>query len=569
MNNFDPQTGMPLNQQAVPPTAPIVGYDPQTGAPIYGNAPVNEAPVQPQYQQPVYTQPAQPQYQQPVYEQPMQPQYQQPAYEQPIQPEQTQFTQTPQFIGKTQEFMQQQQMEDSMNAGNEPKKSRTGLIVGLIIAAIVIVAIAIAAIIFIPKFFGNDKDKVVSAISKTFNNNTSNNDTLGMASITKKMEDTPYAVTMDFTLNELSGDLLYQNVDADMIALIEGIGFNDLTIASDMENNAYLISAGLNYAGVADLIDAEFIYNEDGISISSPTLFDGYINISPEDVAAMLDDEELQELLAELEGITASTKTTADQEKIYKDMEKLIKEFADSLEFEKSGSDSIEIDGKKSKCTVYDLTIPAKDTKKFAVKFMTLVGEYAGLPTEDISEDDFDEMPTIKMKFYVDKNDALVKYVLKDIKMDGFTFGADLEFLGSENPLDVIEGSFDISIEDYITLSIDVESVTERSGSETTTYTKISTFGSPIITLESYEDSKSGDFSLYADLLGQFVLNMEGSVTDVVKGESFTLNIDDFSVQSEALSFGISMRTGPGLPFFAITNAWRTVSARSFTSLTI
>ena len=225
MNNFDPQTGMPLNQQAVPPTAPIVGYDPQTGAPIYGNAPVNEAPVQPQYQQPVYTQPAQPQYQQPVYEQPMQPQYQQPvygqpmqpqyqqpvyeqpmqpqyqqpAYEQPIQPEQTQFTQTPQFIGKTQEFMQQQQMEDSMNAGNEPKKSRTGLIVGLIIAAIVIVAIAIAAIIFIPKFFGNDKDKVVSAISKTFNNNTSNNDTLGMASITKKMEDTPYAVTMDFT----------------------------------------------------------------------------------------------------------------------------------------------------------------------------------------------------------------------------------------------------------------------------------------------------------------------------------------------------------------------------------
>ncbi len=109
------------------PSSPPYGQ-PQHGEPQYGG--------QPQYGQPQY---GQPQYGQPQYGQPQYGQPSQSAYGQPPQQPYGQYPGGPPF------------------APPPPRKSRTGLIIGLVIGVVLLLGIGVGGVLLLPKLTGDDK----------------------------------------------------------------------------------------------------------------------------------------------------------------------------------------------------------------------------------------------------------------------------------------------------------------------------------------------------------------------------------------------------------------------------
>jgi hypothetical protein len=126
----------PMSYPSYPPP---YGQDPQPGGypgqPSYPSSPPYGQPSQPQYGQPQYGQPSQPQYGQPQYGQPQLP------YGQPQQPQQPygQYPGGPAYPSPP------------------PRKSRTGLIVGLVIGVVLLLGLGIGGVLVLPKLIGDDK----------------------------------------------------------------------------------------------------------------------------------------------------------------------------------------------------------------------------------------------------------------------------------------------------------------------------------------------------------------------------------------------------------------------------
>ncbi len=140
--NFDPQTGQPLNQPPAPEPAapqPQQNFDPQTGQPL------NQPPAQPQ--------------------QNFDPQTGQPVAQQPVSTGSWQATQT----GAPQGYAPQPQYGFDPNTGapvvpQQPKKSKSGLVVGIALAALAVVAIFLVVTFVVPGIGGGSPEQAVEAV---------------------------------------------------------------------------------------------------------------------------------------------------------------------------------------------------------------------------------------------------------------------------------------------------------------------------------------------------------------------------------------------------------------------
>jgi hypothetical protein len=139
-------------------------YPGQPSSPAYGQ-PSYGQPSQPQYgqpSQPQYGQPSQPQYGQPSQPQYGQPGYGQPSYGQPSSPPYGQSSSPPYGQSSAPPYGQPQQPYGQYPGAPgyppaPPRKSRTGLIVGLIIGVVVLVCLGVGGFLLLPKLMGGDK----------------------------------------------------------------------------------------------------------------------------------------------------------------------------------------------------------------------------------------------------------------------------------------------------------------------------------------------------------------------------------------------------------------------------
>jgi hypothetical protein len=115
------------------------GYPGQPSSPAYGQPPYGQ-PSQPQYGQPQYGQPAYGQPSGPPYGQPSGPPYGQPSGPPYGQPPQQQYGQYPGYPPAA-----------------PPRKSRTGLIIGLVIGVVALLCLGIGGFLIVPKLMGGDK----------------------------------------------------------------------------------------------------------------------------------------------------------------------------------------------------------------------------------------------------------------------------------------------------------------------------------------------------------------------------------------------------------------------------
>lgn len=140
--NFDPQTGQPVVPQ---PAEPQQNFDPQTGQPL--NQPPAPEPAAPQPQQNFDPQTGQPIAQQPVG---------------------TGSWQAPQ-AGAPQGYAPQPQYGFDPSTGapvvpQQPKKSKSGLVVGIALAALAVVAIFLVVTFVVPGIGGGSPDQAVEAV---------------------------------------------------------------------------------------------------------------------------------------------------------------------------------------------------------------------------------------------------------------------------------------------------------------------------------------------------------------------------------------------------------------------
>jgi hypothetical protein len=156
-----PETGYNVTQPPAgpPPYGQPTPDQPPYGQPSYGQPSYGQPPAQPSYGQPQYGQPpAQPSYGQPQYGQPPaqpsygQPPYGQPQYGQPPSAEPTAYppaSGAPSYPGAPPAYPGAPSAYPGAAAGYPvapPKKSRTGLIIGLVIGAVVLLVLCAVGI---------------------------------------------------------------------------------------------------------------------------------------------------------------------------------------------------------------------------------------------------------------------------------------------------------------------------------------------------------------------------------------------------------------------------------------
>lgn len=483
MNNFDPQTGLPINQ-GNPAPAPI-GYDPQTGAPIY--AANTQAPV---------------------YEQPVQPQA--PVYEQPVYAQTPQYEQAPQYGA-------------NIPADKPAKKKGHGALIAiLLVVAIIAVGAAIFFLLIFPKLGGGSaKDKVFKSFEKTFAADNMVAEYLGSESLTQNAGEEPYQVSFNLTLDSISGD----GIDSEAASMVEGVGISNGIVAFDPTNSNIFMSAGVNYAGVMDLITMTFLLNEDGIAVTSPELFGGYVGATADYMSSEM-------------GVDYASLFSAVDSSSTDEMEELVKDFLEKSSVESADSETLSLGGKDVKCSGYTVTFAYDDINSF---INDLAAQMEG--TGDISLSSSDVTDDVVFTVYLDKSNRLVKIVFDDTTISDLTLDGEVAFLGGTYPMDNVEGTVSLGVAGAGSVEVTIDSATDRTDTSTDTTTHFSSMGSTI-TLSSSVDISNGEYSAYIDLASIASIDMNGTYADVKAGTSYNMNIDSFTLSFGGLNVALSGSIG-------------------------
>ncbi len=532
-------------------------------------------PSQPSYRQPTYQQPSyqQPTYQQPSYQQPsyQQPTYQQPTYQQPAYPAPD---------------------ETVVVAGKAPKKakkkkSKAPLAILGAVAAVLVIVLAVALVLM-----NRPGVKVPMALAKSLEAYSGIADSIGLTDATDFIaKDQAYAASMTVTYQELS-EVLASQMGVDMTQ------FEDSGIRMDTAFSLKdrLLSGTLSLVQEdKDLVSAEIGIDDEVAWVSVPKLTQKTYGLNTttlgKDLYEMgaLEDEEAMSLgfhYFELMELLLSLELPED---IQKAMAQAAADLSKQIVYESDGSKDIKVNGKRTSCQLYNVTIPEdaladyleameepiQDSWDYYVDYTVSMMEAIGMPQEYRKElrtelqenldvdyvlenlaEALEEIGDVELELYL--KGGYVMAVLYELEIDGEALELTLNMGGGDNYAD--DFSLVVDFEDETVLELSSSGNHTGKGGEFTDKTVLEIndgYDTMTYTLKtSYEPKAKADnfsFQISVDtpsyMMGTVGLEGEGQLTLdknslAMDLEELTVSTMDVDMVTLGLSYSISEYTG-------------------------
>ncbi len=261
---------------------------------------------------------------------------------------------------------------DGQNTAPAPHPSApTGKKKGPVIAlaavlALVVVAVAVA-LLSISGLFSSPKGAVTQALHKTAAAYSEIQKSVMLSSLSEQTAGQPHSQNLEW---ELKGLDLSSTGDSTDYSFLEGLG---LRACIDMDLTGQQLGVSMTpFYGAADLLTAELAADGANLYLGSPELTGGsfyglHTDTLGQDLAALgVDMGECGGLsfnLFELiEAFQDMYKADADSQKVMTDA---IQALNEAMEIEKAGSETIDVNGYSTDCTVYRVLIPQAAMEDF------------------------------------------------------------------------------------------------------------------------------------------------------------------------------------------------------------
>ena len=399
------------------------------------------------------------------------------------------------------------------------------------------------------------QEAVSEAVTKTMTESSINN-LIGQEKLNKKMtEDLKYSMDYSFTLEEISGE----GLDEELANTLAGIGF-DVESNMDVEDKKMAGTLDINYGG-STYLSVEAGLADSLISLAVPQLFDGFISI---DYDTILEDIKNNPMFADalsmvdesvFEEFTIDKLWDAFAESQNLDLESMGIDISDLTDAWESFEDAIEYTELKVKEADLPKEVAAKSAYEIVITedaYSDLIKEVASFIIDEVFEK-LNSDPTFQaMNGYmeapseeeIDSVVADIADMVGDIEITvAITKDGYLSYVYCEHTIEEV----DIELEAMLTgkkiptddIAIELTLVNDKE--ETATFTYDQTFDTKENTI-AFE----GKFEIEDDEeTDGFSFSGEGEYRDVKKGEKYTFDLNFFELDfSDIFSITISGSMG-------------------------
>lgn len=452
-----------------------------------------------------------------------------------------------------------------------PKKSN-GVVIGLVIAIVVIV-LALGGVVGVAAynmFVNSPEARLAKGFAKwggTTEDENTVSEVLGWSEISDSML---YGATQkDMSLNVTFPIVDIPTIGVDMVDTCDYPNQKDLSDWKLSVSNIELLNFRIG-------VDAEKLY------LAVPTLLESTYHIGLENFTENFNNSAWSKMIeltleetVELNPWIEKEETSAEEveetlvfsEEFMAEFEAKIEELSKSITIEETDT-VIEVtrNGKTVKCDGIHVVAPKEDLNELFDMLLEEMrnGEFGQEMIRQLEEkgivdvqETWDEMLSIfdskfvadfQLMFYLDKKNNIVHMATPEmVAMDnGVAVGFSMDFVGEENPAEVVNGLYKIVLEEEgVALSMDFICSNEKDETKASTNFDmkiiVEEFGlDPEEAVVNYEynwDSETLEFSMSTDIDADgetlFGFVMEGKFADVVKSESFAMELGKFIVNVE------------------------------------
>lgn len=399
------------------------------------------------------------------------------------------------------------------------------------------------------------QEAVSEAVTKTMTESSINN-LIGQEKLNKKMtEDLKYSMDYSFTLEEISGE----GLDEELANTLAGIGF-EVESNMDVEDKKMAGTLDINYGG-STYLSVEAGLADSLISLAVPQLFDGFISI---DYDTILEDIKNNPMFADtlsmvdesvFEEFTIDELWDAFAESQNLDLESMGIDISDLTDAWESFEDAIEYTELKVKEADLPKEVAAKSAYEIVITedaYSDLIKEVASFIIDEVFEE-LNSDPTFQaMNGYteapseeeIDSVVADIADMVGDIEITvAITKDGYLSYVYCEHTIEEV----DIELEAMFTGKkiptddIAIELTLVNGEEETATFTYDQTFDTKENTI-AFE----GKFEIEDDEeTDGFSFSGEGEYSDVKKGEKYTFDLNFFELDfSDIFSITVSGSMG-------------------------
>lgn len=416
------------------------------------------------------------------------------------------------------------------DSSKKKNKKRNTIIIGIIS----VLAIALIAVIYF--LSSNPKAKMTKAMEKTYDSYVGIFDKrINFDAIKTMGKNKDLYAGYKFTLNGISGD-----VDSDVLNTINTyLSGMELSIENTINEKEKKQSGNFSFK-ISDFeVNTNYFATNDMIGISIPEFYDRTLTFDTKDFSDKFNDSEFREYLG-LEKMDEDFNLNVFDDEIVKDddtqkIKKDLKTIYNNMIVKDKGKVKKEINGKSLRCTKYQAIILSEDIQ-------ALISDLADLgETSDVKELEEALKNDIVFTVYVYKNKMVAFQSSYEVQVDGesATLNVNIDYSKSK-----ILGT--IEMKDSInTVAIVMENNISDTESDFDITVKENEESVGTASLTSKLDGDN--ISINGDILASntedpiVTLKCEGSLSNVKKGKSYSINLDtiEFSI-ANLITFDMS-----------------------------
>ncbi len=419
------------------------------------------------------------------------------------------------------------------------KKSKKKIWIPILIV-VLLAAIGVGAYFLFFRKHHDPETAVTEAMTNTFTGggNSLEAEYLGQKELTAMQESGSYESRFEVNITELNGS--FGTEYDEYLPMLAGLGISS-SASIDLDAQRFAESGSIQYDGTSYL-DYQYYAYDDYIALACPDLFEGYLEVKTSNFGEDFNHSPLAEALGETIDPSFAFRffdlfsTQPDVDVTIPDE---LQTFMDEIRFEAGEKESIELDGRTQSCQSYRIVIPRESIEKLAKWFCSYLTEL-GTPAEYSDIEEILPDDDMVCNIYVDKKGRMVRFSFDQaLTADGETLEliCTIDFTGADDPADHVTGEIKAVLNGYA-YGISFDSVTNETAASSTTNTKadINVSGISVVNLEyaSTFDTATGgghmDLSVSAMYQTLLSLAADYRYSDVVSGKSYTINIDELSL---------------------------------------
>ena len=437
-------------------------------------------------------------------------------------------------------------------------KKKTGLVIGITVAVVAVAALlAVAA----AGLFASPKNQVEKALLKSLAAYQAAGNKLEVPDTRQWQKDGSVHQELSLELRDINSGLVGYDLSA-----LAGLG---LRMDADYDGGGRRLSAELGaYWGKDDLLSFQMAADGDELSFASPELTGGaFYGMNTRtlgaDLARMTGEDSVRSLGFNMFDLIDLAQDWVDTEAMEQSLKDAGKGLWEAAEVEKTGTETLDLNGTSTKATAYHITIPEEALGRYVDDLEDVLSamDYAGLykkmyrsigMPEDILESLLDDLDGLDV--YGELADALRDVINGDLELDVRLSGGYISAVlyegrinGMKLDLAVYLGGGGEYVDDVsVTVKIpDVSVEVTSSGDhglnsgvytdETTFLVRVDGGRVRVVSELSFDPEKGSDnfswrLSLDSSGLSVLTLNTEGSLE--LARDRLSLDLDDLSVRA-------------------------------------